>query len=137
MAPRSTPNIWSYVYLGWLATNEKEGLTVLDAYESLDLGERGSDIRVPQGQGTGGSHRLFRFRDGIERFLITDINNPAVANEATRRVPVIWEWPENHNGGYVLYLDGHVEFVPYPGKFPMTATFQNRLRAISAGKRAP
>jgi len=42
---------------------------------------------------------------------------------------VMWEWPTNHGGaGNVLYLDGHVEFVPYPGKFPMTEKFINELR---------
>jgi len=127
----------SYVYLGWLATNEKEGLALLDVYESLDLAERDKDIEVPRGQGIGVGDRLFRFRDWTERFLITDISNPGAAVDAAKHIPVIWEWPENHQGGYVLFKDGHVEFVPYPGKFPMTAAFQDRLRAVSAGKRAP
>ena len=33
------------------------------------------------------------------------------------------EWPDNHvgvRGGNVLYMDGHVEWIDYPGKFPMT-----------------
>ena len=69
---------------------------------------------------------------GVDRFLITDINavlngKPSPASE----IPVIWEWPSNHgNGGNVLYLDGHVEFVSYPGRFPMTKPFIKALGEI-------
>ena len=40
----------------------------------------------------------------------------------------------NHKpeGGYVLYLDGHVEFVRYPGKWPMTKTTIGLLRELDA-----
>ena len=33
----------------------------------------------------------------------------------------------NHvpGGGNVLYMDGHVEFIKYPGKFPMTPCMAN------------
>jgi prepilin-type processing-associated H-X9-DG protein len=49
-------------------------------------------------------------------------------------VPIIWEWPGHHEveGGNVLYLDGHVDFVRYPGKFPMTEKFIEALREIDA-----
>ncbi|MBX7259528.1 MAG: hypothetical protein K1Y02_24420 [Candidatus Hydrogenedentes bacterium] len=46
-------------------------------------------------------------------------------------IPVMVERPELHgNGGHVLYLDGHVEFVPYPGQFPMTQKFIEGLRSL-------
>jgi prepilin-type processing-associated H-X9-DG protein len=45
--------------------------------------------------------------------------------------PVLIERPERHgDGGHVLYMDGHVEFVPYPGKFPMTPKFIEGLRTL-------
>ncbi len=62
---------------------------------------------------------MMRFREGIERFLITDINNPAGAAKAQSEIWVIYddydiEHPEwmNHipGGGNILYMDGHVEF---------------------------
>ncbi len=47
------------------------------------------------------------------------------------QIPVIWEWPSNHvNGGHVLYMDRHVEFVTYPGEFPMTERFIEALRKL-------
>lgn len=72
---------------------------------------------------------LYRLRQGIERFLITDINNPAEGAVAASRVPIAWDhistatadFAHVPGGGNILYLDGHVEFVRYPGeRFPMT-----------------
>lgn len=70
-------------------------------------------------------------REGVERFFITDIGNPAGAAETQTRIPVMMERPELHgDGGHVLYMDGHVEFVPYPGRFPMTQKFIEGLRSL-------
>ncbi len=66
-----------------------------------------------------GSSTIYRLRDGIERFLITNINDPASSAEAASEVAVMWDamcggnkehfshWP---SGGNVLYMDGHVEW---------------------------
>ncbi len=82
---------------------------------------------------------IFRLKEGIERFSITDINNAAGGATAQSSVPVMidaWsgirqsatvpgEVPDvstfNHipGGGNVLYLDGHVEFLKYKSKFPL------------------
>jgi len=91
------------------------------------------------GLGNGGGDTLYHLREGIERFMITDINNPAGSAMAQSEVPVMWDyvasdiWAEiygdvsgsqvlfNHipGGANVLYMDGHVEFQRYPGgKFP-------------------
>jgi hypothetical protein len=84
-----------------------------------------------------GENPIFRIREGIERFLITDINNPAAAATAQSQIPVVIEWPENHTmsggrqGGSVLYMDGHVEFVKYPGKWPMTEETIGILRGLA------
>jgi prepilin-type processing-associated H-X9-DG protein len=68
-----------------------------------------------------------RIREGIERFLITDINNPAASAQAKSEIVVVYDGFErdigdfNHvpGGANVLYMDGHVEFVKYPGAFPI------------------
>jgi len=65
----------------------------------------------------------YRLREGVERFLITDINNPAASATAQSGVPVMWDSIApmvsmfNHvpGGANVLYLDGHVSFVRYEG----------------------
>ena len=35
-------------------------------------------------------------------------------------------------GGMVMYLDGHVEFIPYPGKWPMTEKTITTLTELAA-----
>ena len=92
------------------------------------------------GLGAGGGETHMRLREGIERFMITDINNPAASAMAQSEMPVMWDFTAantrqafgvtqgwggtalfNHipGGSNVLYLDGHVEFEKYPnGQFP-------------------
>ena len=63
----------------------------------------------------------YRLREGIERFLITDINNPGQAAQAQSTVFVMMDQladtPRAFNhipgGANVLYLDGHVDFQRY------------------------
>jgi prepilin-type N-terminal cleavage/methylation domain-containing protein/prepilin-type processing-associated H-X9-DG protein len=64
---------------------------------------------------------VLRLREGIERFLITDINNPAGSAKAQSTVFVMYDIAGakadlfNHlpGGSNVLYMDGHVEFKKY------------------------
>jgi prepilin-type N-terminal cleavage/methylation domain-containing protein/prepilin-type processing-associated H-X9-DG protein len=71
---------------------------------------------------------VYRLREGIERFFITDINNPAASSLAQSELWVETddiraespEWMNHIPGGCnVLYMDGHVSFVRYPGEFPI------------------
>lgn len=84
-----------------------------------------------EGSGNGGGNTVYRLREGIERFMITDINNPAasalaqselmVAMDVIATTDAISEGAQfNHVPGGVncLYMDGHVEFLRYPSKFP-------------------
>jgi prepilin-type processing-associated H-X9-DG protein len=73
--------------------------------------------------GTGDSDTVFRLREGIERFLITDINNPGASAKAQSQIFIMFdnvatvaaEYNHVPGGSNVLYLDGHVTFVRYPG----------------------
>ena len=40
--------------------------------------------------GNGGSNTLYRFKEGVERFMITDINNPGASALAQTEIPVQW-----------------------------------------------
>jgi prepilin-type processing-associated H-X9-DG protein len=52
-------------------------------------------------------------------------------------IPVMIERPGLHeNGANVLFYDGHVEFVQYPGPFPMTQKFINALESLDELKTA-
>jgi prepilin-type N-terminal cleavage/methylation domain-containing protein/prepilin-type processing-associated H-X9-DG protein len=75
------------------------------------------------------SGTAYRLREGIERFFITDINNPAGSSKAQSEIWImtdeIWQTePKNFNhvpgGANVLYMDGHVEFIRFPGKTPVS-----------------
>jgi prepilin-type N-terminal cleavage/methylation domain-containing protein/prepilin-type processing-associated H-X9-DG protein len=81
----------------------------------------------------GGKDTIYRLREGIERFFITDINNPAASAQAQSEIVVMHDGvsdePSHFNhipgGANVLYQDGHVAFVKWlPGQaetnaFPM------------------
>jgi prepilin-type N-terminal cleavage/methylation domain-containing protein/prepilin-type processing-associated H-X9-DG protein len=78
--------------------------------------------------GLTGSDTVYRLREGIERFFITDINNPAGSAVAQSEVAIMWDATSlipgdfNHlpGGSNVLYMDGHVSFDRYPSdKFPV------------------
>ena len=95
-------------------------------FEALD-----SDLNVPS-EGNGGGTTIYRIREGIERFLITDINNPAASAQAQSQIVVMFDAVatngENFNhipgGCNVLFMDGHVEFQRYEqnGEFPVNGT---------------
>ena len=114
----------SYFYLGYAVADEKDLAAFCTAYkEHMAKGEPiDGDLTVPQGTGSLGGSIIYQLREGIERFFITDINNPAGAAILQSKLPVLIERPENHvpKGGNVLFMDGHVEFVKYGSKWPMT-----------------
>jgi prepilin-type processing-associated H-X9-DG protein len=76
---------------------------------------------------------LYRLREGIERFFITDINNPAPSSMAQSMIPIMWDRIGTNvqrdgfihlpGGSNVLYMDGHVTFMGYPDEHPVTRAF--------------
>ena len=77
------------------------------------------------------SATLYRYREGIERFFITDINNPAASAMAQSQISVMSDFVTrvqkarmqfNHipGGANVLFMDGHVEFLRYPAGWPVS-----------------
>lgn len=82
-----------------------------------------------EGTQVAGGDVMYRLRHGIERVLITDINNPGATAAAASAVPILWDhittkvdsFSHVPGGANILYLDGHVAFHHYPGtRFPMT-----------------
>ncbi|NLV39825.1 MAG: DUF1559 domain-containing protein [Candidatus Hydrogenedentes bacterium] len=73
------------------------------------------------GAGNAGGDTIYRLREGIERFLVTDINNPGASSRAQSGIFVMLDQFSTYIGGFnhlpggcnVLYMDGHVEFVRY------------------------
>lgn len=89
-------------------------------------------VPLPTLQGNSGGDTIYRLREGVERFLITDINNPAAGAIAQSQLPIQWDrfgadyvnnlqyFSHIPGGVNVLYLDGHVQFLKYPGEHPIT-----------------
>jgi len=79
------------------------------------------DCTVGAGIGNGGGTTVYRLREGIERFLITDINNPTGSAKAQSEVYIMFDQlstsPQAYNhipgGANVLFMDGHVQFMRY------------------------
>jgi prepilin-type N-terminal cleavage/methylation domain-containing protein/prepilin-type processing-associated H-X9-DG protein len=104
----------------------------------LEAGLTVAGTSCPANVGTGGGTTHYRLREGIERFAITNINNPAGSAIAQSEIAVMWDtiggdiigWSGtnihvfNHlpGGMNVLFMDGHVEFLRYPdSRFPANA----------------
>jgi prepilin-type N-terminal cleavage/methylation domain-containing protein/prepilin-type processing-associated H-X9-DG protein len=157
----------SYFYLNWLALHDSDWRSLEIArdfgapvYKYPDRDVNLADIGFAPGDTTGGywgyfdegmwitgsggnlaGGTIFKTREGVERFLITDINNPAASSLSQSIVPImadmitgflldLWESNQtrfNHlpGGSNVLYMDGHVEFIKWIGGEPVLQ--ENRL----------
>ncbi|MCC6797286.1 MAG: prepilin-type N-terminal cleavage/methylation domain-containing protein [Candidatus Hydrogenedentes bacterium] len=155
----------SYAYTAWAVSRTEELAAVIGSIERFkDATFTGigvppypwSDLDVPVDpkpmtyngitvipEGTLGGEDVLRLREGVERFFVTDVNNPAGSATAQSNLPVMWDFfasratgmaanplyfgqgvtKFNHvpGGSNVLYADGHVEFLKYSGQeFPMS-----------------
>jgi prepilin-type N-terminal cleavage/methylation domain-containing protein/prepilin-type processing-associated H-X9-DG protein len=114
-----------------------------------------ADRDVPAGLGNGGSaaqyqanegpSTVYRLREGIERFLITDINNPAASAQAQSEVWVMGDLIGsdsgtalfNHipGGCNILFMDGHVSYLRYPaggtGEAPVNGLLASTIGLIA------
>ena len=102
---------------------------------ALDEGTWPSTVDRSLACGTASSGSLLKLREGVERFFITDVNNPAASSRAQSEAPVMWDTfgsfgtaastgggtVFNHvpGGCNVLFMDGHATFIRYPERFPI------------------
>jgi len=126
----------SYVYTGWMITNNTEMLAgfaiytwvnaVLPISDATTDGWRGLNVNVESfgfnGMGNAGGNLIYRLAQNVDRFLISDINVIMTGDEAgSSIVPLVWdqistnitEFSHVPAGQNVLFLDGHVEFYRY------------------------
>ena len=151
----------SYAYKGYAASNVPEyygiwgGMGARAAYATVTVSESigqvkmkdfSTDIAMTEGSwpsmvdrtqatGTNGGDTIFKLKEGVERFFITDINNPSASSKAQSTLPVMWDTfgsfanSANTGGGAVfnhvpggcnvLFMDGHAAFLRYPSEFPV------------------
>jgi prepilin-type processing-associated H-X9-DG protein len=112
----------SYVYPGWVVQSDDEAEALDDAMRRVARADLGDQLETEAGI-------LRRAREGVERFLITDINNPAGSASAQSEIPILFEavpdggFPKRRGAGVnVAYMDGHVEYLAPGSGFPATDT---------------
>lgn len=130
---------YPYVFFGWVIEDatlkrqvEEHGSlhafdqALEDLAEEIQAEPETVDDDWAPDEPIGGADTFFRFREGIERFFITDINNPGASAVAQSHLALMWDQVArmevseyNHvpGGANVLFLDGHVQFQKYEGQF--------------------
>ncbi len=135
-----------YVYIGWtvedrmsqtasitrLESNIGNLFSVLNSTPAQAVQAVQNDWAVLPESGNAGADTIYRLKEGVERFMITDINNSAASAQSQSELAVMWDEISgddashfNHvpGGCNVLFMDGHVEFLKYQGpeanKFPV------------------
>jgi prepilin-type N-terminal cleavage/methylation domain-containing protein/prepilin-type processing-associated H-X9-DG protein len=103
-------------YSGWIED--------YDANTFAYAGDGDLSVSLP----VAGNKTIMRLKEGVERFMITDINNPAGSAKAQSQIPVSLdefdavnadEFAHVPGGCNILYMDGHVGFIKYPGEWPL------------------
>ena len=87
-----------------------------------------SDLEVAVGLGNGQGDVVYRLKEGNERFMITDVNNPQTAAMAQSTLFAMMDLFSNSGGialfnhvpggCNVLFMDGHVDWIPYVAPAP-------------------
>ena len=168
----------SYVYLGWAITGRPGRDLYVADYDPTEPGRssqayldgtcldlafvdavKGLVNRVAVGEAdydrdidVPGGYTTPRLRDGIERFFVTDVLDPAASSQAQSTLPVLFDqsgftpqpvslpnpmppalFSFNHvpGGGNILFMDGHVEFMRYGSDgYVMNAPFFTFLNLV-------
>ncbi|MFP4500709.1 MAG: DUF1559 domain-containing protein [Candidatus Hydrogenedentota bacterium] len=102
---------------------------------------RDKDGGVSEGLGNGGSSTIYRLREGIERFLITNINSPGANAQGQSTVFIMMDTISTNPAGFnhvpggcnILFMDGHVDFIRYPTKAPCSKVLAGGLSLLGAG----
>lgn len=135
---------YPYAYTAWVITRE-----LVNTQEKLDIFHENieslaqsilddpesvyHDWSVTEGSGTAGGDKILRLRDGVERFLITDVNATGASVYAQSQITIMWDIicddPKHFNhvpgGSNVLFMDGHVEFLLWPGARGPAGTWEH------------
>ena len=95
--------------------------------------------------GNGNADTVFRLRENIDRFMITDINNPGASAKAQSEIWVYFDLYSknvedfNHipGGSNTLYMDGHTEFIKYPSQEPVVREAAEFFSVLSRLNKPP
>ena len=130
-------NDHSYFYLGYAITNDTEARAFANAYKERIASGQGfeDELKVPEGQGNARGDTIYRLRRDVDK-IIAEKQSPGDPSlvTSTLRIPVYIQrlgqcGPDK---AIVLFLDGHMEVIRYPGEFPMTPEFMGVLEELDA-----
>jgi hypothetical protein len=142
----------SYFYLGYKVWNDQTVLAFADAYKQRLQEGLPFDSSLPVNLPIREVHRLdnaVRRRSLVpldenenpewEHTLYSPSETPLLIEKPRPYPGLLGLYPLGHMflskpelGGAVLYQDGHVEFIPYPGKWPMTEKTITALMNLAA-----
>ncbi|MCK5861741.1 MAG: DUF1559 domain-containing protein, partial [Candidatus Hydrogenedentes bacterium] len=147
------PTQFAAVLDGLAEANPLLMLALSDPTRAMDVAEvldSDADVSTPfRGKmlGNGSGDTIHRLREGVERFMITDINNPGSSSMAQSS---LWIMCDNIGAGTamnrfnhipggcnVLYMDGHCSFVRYVGVDISVAADGAAAEALMAGSTPP
>jgi prepilin-type processing-associated H-X9-DG protein len=140
----------SYFYLGWLLETNwiaepgtRDVSTVFADALKAHIAV-GADVDLLDKSWTftddfGDEHEVMRLREGTERFRVKDINNPSESKISQSIFPVMFDRIDtdargfNHvpGGANALYMDGHVEFIRYPGEYPVSRAWAELIEGLN------
>ncbi|HPV36978.1 MAG TPA: DUF1559 domain-containing protein [Candidatus Hydrogenedentes bacterium] len=122
----------SYYYLGYVLTTEDEFLAFLESYpkfiaEGADFRQ---DLPAPPGRGSFAGNTFLRLRENVFEEMGGPPSQVPVMFDAASTSGAVTEFNHVPGGCNVLYMDGHVEFIKYPGKFPVTPQILEALGGL-------
>lgn len=112
---------YSWWYLGYTISNEREGRAFARAYvRRIVTGGNFEEELTDESSPPTAIKRLVRLPEPKDDGVLDAI-------------PVFVERPGHYGrfkGGYVVYRDGHSEYIEYPGRFPMSKEFIETLETL-------
>lgn len=108
----------TFTYTGWVLQNDADVKAFAAIPERVVRDPAIKELKV-------GDKTFYRMREGIERYLITDINNAAASHQNQAAIPVVFEnvatADKQHQpaGCNVSYMDGHVSYIRMGKDFPV------------------
>ncbi len=131
----------SYCYLGWAVIDDEQAEAFFRLYDKLSPEDYDKDIQVEWKGKPFALRRLASHIDMLYRYFTPPDYVASMSiwsgPEPSTFIPIMWDRRPYHvernceghknRGGNVLYLDGHVEFVPWGEEFPMTEAFAKML----------
>lgn len=128
-APSGTIDDHSYYYFGYVLVTEDEMLAFLESYPAFIAqgADFTQDLPAPPGRGSFGGDMFLRLREGVCQEAGVYPSEVPVMFDAAAASGSVTMFNHVPGGGNVLYKDGHVEFIKYPGQIPLTPSVLEAL----------